>query len=100
MTSRSSRAISSSTEAGTGLVLGLFEAGEELLELGADLLAAGQRLVVGEQVGGLAVVGVVLLLEAGDDVTDVVGVGDLGGDLDLAGLAGLLEGVEVPLRGR
>ena len=99
MTSRSSSAISSSTEEGTGATpLGLFETGEELLELGADLLTAGQRLVVGQQVGGLGVEGVVLLLEAGDHVAHVVGVGDLGGDLDLAGLAGLLERRLVPLQ--
>ena len=45
---------------------------EELLELGADLLTTGQGLVLGEEVGRLAVVGVVLLLEAGDHLAHVV----------------------------
>jgi hypothetical protein len=44
------------------------------------------------------VVGVVLLLEAGDDLAYVVGVGDLGGDLHLPGLACLLQRGLVPLQ--
>src|SRR3954452_9691281 len=103
MTSRSRSAISSSTEAGLSRsrpwsLLGLFEAGEELLELGADLLTTGQRLVVREQVGRLAVEGVVLLLQSRDDVAHVVGVRDLGRDLDLSRLAGLLQRVQLPLQ--
>src|SRR5688500_10661496 len=85
--SRSSRSMSSVRVAGTATpyrgcrersaVVVLALAGEELLELVGQLLPAGDRLVLGQQRLGRATrEGVVLLLEAGQDVLAVL-VGDL-----------------------
>jgi len=79
-----------------GVVVGLVRAvepGQETLELLADLLARWQRLVGGQQgrPGLLAELeGVILLLQAGDDLADVVVAGEVAGDLGL-GLLGVAE---------
>ena len=82
---------------GSGLVgVGSVEAGQELLELLADLLTGRQRLVVREQAAAAllgALEGVVLLLERRDDLADLLVGGEVAGDLGLAVL-----GLRVPAR--
>src|SRR6478672_778828 len=103
--SRSSRSTSSAAEAGTcrssSSVLVGVQAGEEPLELVAELLGGRQRAFLGQrQPAALAAPGerVVLLLQAGHDVAHVGGVGDLLGDLPLAAGGRALQVVELPLQ--
>src|SRR6188472_1198662 len=101
MVSRSRSSTSSSADLGTGGPLlsgvsGTVQAGQEPLELRAELLPRRQVLLLGQgkrvrvvDVG--AVERVVLLLETGHHVADLGGVLDLGGDLSQLRLASRLE---------
>src|SRR5262245_54333998 len=90
MVSRSSRSTSSSAELGTArrssssvVVVGPVQPGQEPLELGADLLAAGQVPLLGgerQRLGAVVrgpVERVVLLLEPLHHVADLLGVLEL-----------------------
>src|SRR3954470_11167158 len=100
--SRSRSSTSSAAEEGIRVVslvgLGSVEAGEELLELPADLLSRRDGLVLGEQAVALllgAGEGVVLLLERLDDLQHLAVRGEVRRDLLVALTGGVAQGGEV-----